>query len=58
MLEKSVTFEEFQLVFNFLLFFQLTLFFSIHEKCKVAEILGVAVPPGFYGPLYKRLAKI
>ena len=45
MLEISVTFEEFQLVFNFMLFFTLTLLFSIHEKYKVAKIWGAAAPP-------------
>ena len=40
MLEISVTFEEFQLVFNFMLFFTLTLLFSIQEKYKVAKIWG------------------
>ena len=45
MLEISVTFEEFQLVFNFMLFFTLTLFFSIQEKYKVAKIWGAAAPP-------------
>ena len=40
MLGISVTFEGFQLVFNFMLFFTLTLFFSIHEKYQVAEIWG------------------
>ena len=63
MLEVSVTFEEFELVFKFMLFFNLTLFFSIREKDKVAKIWGrgggTAVPPslqppspspGFYGP--------
>ena len=40
MLEISVTFEEFQLVFKFMIFFTLTLFFSIHERYKVAKIWG------------------
>ena len=46
MLEISVTFEKFQLVFNFMLFFTLTLFSLIHEECKVAKIWGAAAPPG------------
>ena len=44
MLEISVTFEEFQLVFNFMLFFTLTLFFSIQEKYKVAKISPPSPP--------------
>ena len=49
MLEILVTFEEFQLVFNFMLFFTLTLFFSIQEKYKVAKIWGGCRPPSHPG---------
>ena len=47
MLEILVTFEEFQLVFNFMLFFTLTLLFSIQEKYKVTKVWGggAAAPP-------------
>ena len=38
MIEMSKTFEEFQLVLNFVLFFTLKLFFEIHEKYKLAKI--------------------
>ena len=52
MLEISVTFEEFQLVFNFMLFFHfITLFFSIHEKYKVAKIWAAAAPPSLPSPV-------
>ena len=57
MIEMSKTFEKFQLVFKFVLFFTLKLLFSIHEKYTLAKIFGggrgVAAPPpppGFYGP--------
>ena len=42
MIEMSKTFEKFQLVFNFVLFFTLKLLFSIHEKYKLAKIWGGA----------------
>ena len=45
MVEMSKTFEEFQLVLNFVLFFTLKLFFSIHEKYKLAKIWGGLHPP-------------
>ena len=40
MIEMSKTFEEFQLVLKFVLFFTLTQFFSIHEKYKLAKTWG------------------
>ena len=51
MLEISVTFEEFQLVFNFMLFFHFNTIFSIHEKYKVAKIWGAAAPPSLPSPV-------
>ena len=54
MTEMSKTFEKFQLVFNFVLFFTLKLLFSIHQKYTLAEVWGGeglhSPPPGFYGP--------
>ena len=54
----SKTFEKFQLVFKFVLFFTLKLLFSIHEKYTLAKIWGgLQCPhpppppsPGFCGP--------
>ena len=40
MIEMSKTFEKFQLVLNFALFFTLNLLFSIHEKYRLAKIWG------------------
>ena len=56
--KMSKTFAEFQLVLNFVLFFTLTLFFSVLEKYKLAKIWGAPAPPpqpppGFYGPVFK-----
>ena len=45
MLELSITFEEFQLVLNFVLFFTLPPIFSIHEKYKLAKIWRGLQPP-------------
>ena len=52
MIEMSKTFPKFQLVLNFVLFFTLTLFFSVHEKYKLAKIWGGSSQgsPSFYGP--------
>ena len=40
MIEMSKTFEKFQLVFKFVLFFTLKLLFSIHEQYTLAKIWG------------------
>ena len=53
MTEMSKTFEGFQLVLNFVLFLTLALFFSIHEKYKLAKIWGglqSSISPRFYRP--------
>ena len=55
MLEISVTFEEFQLVFNFMLFFHFnTIFFDSWKMQCSKNLGGPADPqpdfPGFYGP--------
>ena len=55
MLEISVTFEEFQLVFNFMLFFHFNTIFFNSWKMQGSKTLGGLAPqppqpPGFYGP--------
>ena len=62
MLEISVTFEEFQLVSNFMLFFTLTLFFFNSVKIQGSKNLGAAAPlppplSGFYEPVRVTLQK-
>ena len=46
----SKTFEGFQLVLNFVLFLTLALFFSVHEKYKLAKISGSSKLPGKITP--------
>ena len=55
MIEMSKTCEEFQLVLNFVLFFNLKLFFFNSWKIQVSKNLGgggcsPSAPPDFYGP--------
>ena len=52
MLEISVTFEEFQLVFNFMLFFHFNSIFFNSWKMQGSKTLGGLAPQplGFYGP--------
>ena len=50
MLEISVTFEEFQLVFNFMLFFHFNTIFFNSWKMQGSKNAAPPSPPGFYGP--------
>ena len=58
MLEISVTFEEFQLVFNFMLFFHFNTIFFNSWKMQGSKNLGGAAapssPPGLYDPVLWR----
>ena len=58
MIEMSKTFEKFQLVFEFVLFFTLKLLFSIHEQYTLAKIWGVGVAAAPQPPWFLRACSI